>query len=873
MLALKEYQQQALTALQSYCQLAAQFNDVDTAYYQLTRQTFGRGIPYNPITELPGMPYVCIRIPTGGGKTLVAAHAIPILKQELLQGDHPLVLWLVPSNAILDQTIAALNDRKHPYRRTLETQLGAVQILNVRDALYVQRPSLDSHTTILVSTIQAFRVEDTEGRKVYETNGNLMGHFDGYPDEALDQLEKWEDGKVKYSLANVIKLRRPLVIVDEAHNARTSLSFTTLARFAPSAILELTATPDTEENPSNVIYSASAAQLHAEDMIKMPIMLETLPDWKGLLSNAIAQRDQLEQIAKTAAEEYIRPIMLLQAEANRGATPITVEVLEQTLLEDFKIPANQIARATGTERGLDGVDIAAKDCPIRYVITVQALREGWDCPFAYVLCSVAEMHSSTAVEQMLGRIMRLPYACRQQDEALNQAYAFSASANFMATADALADGLVQNGFERLDAEKLIIGRQAHPEQTALGPLLEAAALAKEVVSLGSTDLYNTEKLPINIREKVTVNYEVGTVTFQGRMSEAERDALIEHIPQAKAQITTAYQQSQKYDRRTPSQKRILFSLPRLAYKQGNLLEELDKTHYLEHRWQLSQKAATLDETEFPSQQQRGQQAHITISQAERVEVKFLQNLHQQMSFLARDKGWTHADLVYWLDRAVPHPDIVPSESGAFLNKLVQNLIDQRGFSLDQLVHDKYRLAAVTRKKIDEYRQHALNQAFQQFLIPNSPIVVTPDLLFTFDTHRYPYNTPYRGTYTFQKHYYPDIGAMNGEEADCARYIDTLEEVEMWVRNPERSSKAFSLQTSSDKFYPDFVCKLKKDRYLIIEYKGEDRKTNEDSREKESLGQLYEKRSNGKCLFIMITNKNYAAISAKINTKLQVDSTE
>ncbi len=870
MLALKEYQQGALDALARYCRLAAQYGDVDMAYYRLTRETLGQGIPYNPIVELPGLPYVCIRIPTGGGKTLVAAHAVPILKRELVRGDHPLVLWLVPSNAILEQTLAALSARHHPYRRALETQLGPLHVINVRDALYVQRPTLDGHTTIIVSTIQAFRVEDTDGRKVYETNGNLMGHFDGYPAAALDQLEKWENGEVKYSLANVIKLRRPLVIVDEAHNARTSLSFTTLARFAPSAILELTATPDTEENPSNVIYSASAAQLHAEDMIKLPILLETLPDWRNLLSNALAQRDRLEQLAaQRETGEYIRPIMLLQAEAKRGATPITVERLEKALIEDCKIPAAQIARATGTERGLDGVDILAEDCPIRYVITVQALREGWDCPFAYVLCSVAEMSSSTAVEQMLGRIMRLPYARRSELEALNQAYAFSASANFMATADALADGLVQNGFERLAAEQLIVGRKSDAlEQDYMGPLFEAAAQAREVVALGTVDYFGAaQTLSVTLREKVEVDYETGTVAFRGHMSEAERVALIEHAPQARAQIDSAYQQAQQYDRRTPAQKGVPFSLPRLAYQQGDWLEELDKTHYLEHKWRLSQQAATLDSAEFSAQPQRGQQAQITISQAEQVEVKFLQNLHQQMTFLARDKGWSRANLVYWLDRAIPHPDIVPNESSAFLNKLVQNLIEQRGFSLDQLVHDKYRLAAAARKKIDDYRQAALKQAFQQFLLPDSPVVVTPALPFTFDTQRYPYHTPYRGAYQFQKHYYPEIGAMNGEETACARYLDTLDAVEMWVRNPERSSKAFSLQTSSDKFYPDFVCKLVDGRYLVVEYKGADRVTNEDSREKESLGLLYEKRSGGRCLFLMVSDQKYGAIAAKISAQV------
>ncbi len=867
MLALKDYQQQSLDALKAYCHLAVQYNDADTAYYQLTRQTLGRGVPYNPIAELPDLPYVCIRIPTGGGKTLVAAHAIPILKQELVRGDHPLVLWLVPSNAILEQTVAALSDRDHPYRRALVDQVGKVQVLTVRDALYVQRPTLDSHTTIIVSTIQAFRVEDTDGRKVYETNGNLMGHFDGYPDDALDGLEKWENGKVKYSLANVIRLRRPLVIVDEAHNARTSLSFTTLARFAPSAILELTATPNLEgKDASNVIYSASALQLNSEEMIKMPILLETLPNWEDLLTVALAQRDKLEKLAQRDGGRYIRPIMLLQAQANRGAAPITVEKLEAKLLNDFKIPADQIARATGTDRGLDGVDILAEDCPIRYVITVQALREGWDCPFAYVLCSVAEMSSSTAVEQMLGRIMRLPYAQRRATEALNQAYAFAASANFSETANALVDGLVQNGFERLDAKQLIIGREQQPEQQAMGPLFEAAERAKQVTPLGDTTTFDVEALPTMLREKVAVSYEAGTVAFRGHMSETERDTLIEHAPTAKPQIVAAYQKAQQFDTRTPSQKGIPFTLPRLAYKQGNWIEELDKTHYLERRWRLAQKEAMLSEGEFSAEQQRGQQIRISISKEEKVKINHLQNVHQQMHFLAREKGWTRSDLVLWLDRNIPHPDIVPSESGAFLNKLVQNLIDKRGMTLDQLVHDKYRLRTVTEKKINDYRIAEMREAFAQFLIPTSPLVVTPELTFTFDPNHPPYKAIYRGTYIFKNHYYPHphIGAMNGEEEGCAIYLDTHDAIEMWVRNPDRGSKAFSLQTSSDKFYPDFVCKLKDGRHLIVEYKGGDRVTNEDSKEKASLGELYEKRSEGSCLFLMVTNKEYDAIGAKIN---------
>ncbi len=873
MLTLKEYQRETLRALETYCQLAAQYNDADTAYYQFTRDEWGIGIPYNPIKELCDMPYICLRIPTGGGKTLLACHIIPIVKRELLHSDYPLVLWLVPSNAIREQTLAALKDRQHPYRQALETELGSVNVMDVSEALYSQRTTMDSHTSIIVSTLQAFRVEDTDGRKVYETNGNLLGHFAGYSQEALDRLEKREDGSIIQSLANVLKLRRPLVIVDEAHNARTDLSFTTLARFAPSAIIELTATPDTARNPSNVLYSVSAAELHSADMIKMPIILEALPDWRKLLSNAIAQRDELEKQAKAEQAEtgeYIRPIMLLQAQPSyKDRESINVDVLEKALIEEFKIPADQIARATGSDRGLDGVDVLSKGCPIRYVITVQALREGWDCPFAYVLCSVAEMSSSTFVEQMLGRIMRLPHARRKGQKDLNQAYAFVASAHFAAAANALVDGLVQNGFKPLEARDLVINRQLHPTQTGLGPLFEDTQATVNSVAIYSAEKPDISKLPPALTAKLSTKPESTAIVFTGWMSDAERHMLKEcySSEQGKQAVERAYWEAQKRDPRSPSQKRIPFSLPVLAYKQGDWLEELDKTHYLERQWRLLQRDTRLTEDEFPTELERGQRALITISTRKRLEVEFLENVHRQMTLLARDKGWTIAELVYWLDRAIPHPDITASESGAFINQVIHNLMNERGLTLDQLVHDKYRLMAAIRVKIDKHRADALNEAFQEFLLPDSPLIVTPELLFTYDLERYPYNRPYQGDYKFTKHYYPQVGDLkaSGEEFECARYIDTIDEMQFWVRNPERSAKAFSLQTYTDRFYPDFVCQLQDGRYLVVEYKGQVYRTNDDSKEKNSLGELWEKRSNGTCLFLMVSDQNYEAIRAKISS--------
>ena len=873
MLRLKEYQQHALEVLRQYFQTCVRLDDAgepnaaDVAFYQSTLSTFGRGVAYQPIRELAGLPYVCLRIPTGGGKTFVACHAVGVATRDLLQADRSLVLWLVPSNAIREQTLKALRDRGHPYRRALEGALGAVTVLDSTEALYVTRPTLDTSTTVIVSTIQAFRVEDTEGRKVYESSGALMDHFAGYAPGTLEKLEKRADGSPIYSLANVLKLRRPVVIVDEAHNARTELSFATLARFVPSCIIEFTATPDSEKNPSNVLYSVSAAELKAEDMIKMPILLETQPNWRELLADAIAQLNELDAQAREEGRvtgEHLRPIMLLQAQPRRGESPITVDVVEECLIHDFSIPPAQIARATGTEKGLEGVDILAPDCPIRFVITVYALREGWDCPFAYVLCSVAEMSSGTAVEQILGRVMRLPHVTRKRHEGLNQAYAFAASANFGQVAQNLIDGLVQNGFNRIEAEELVV---AHQRELDLGdlPLFSRQPVSLTIVTSEAPRL---DSLPEETAAKVEIDEQSGCLIFSGPMEEQDLSALMAcyRTEEGKAAVERALWEARvAYDLRSPAERGERFGLPVLAYQQGELpLEPFEETHFrcLLH---LSQHHATLTEAEFPAERPQAQRARIDFEDRD-FRVEFVTQLRQQMRLLASDQGWSDVDLVYWLDQTLPErSDITPTESGAFLTQVVHKLRDERGFSLNQLVHEKYRLRAAIVAKIEAIRQQVRDEAYQPFLDPDSsPLIVSPDCCFTYDPQRYPISRPYQGSYKFRKHYYSQVGAFDSnEEFEYAQFLDTLPEVTFWVRNPARGSRAFWLQTSTDKFYPDFVCQLHDGRYLVVEYKSERDWSNEDSTEKRGLGALWERRSHGSCLFVMPKGKDFAATRAKI----------
>ncbi len=793
-LPLKEYQERTLETLTEYYQKCLQYENANTAFYELTQR------PYAAVEGLPGMPYVCLRLPTGGGKTFVACHAVGITASELLKTESPIVLWLTPSNAIRDQTLNALKNPNHPYRDAFESARHRIEVRTISEALYLSPHILNTKTTIIVSTMQAFRVEDTDGRKVYEPSGALMGHFTHLSDETLSEIEHDESGKPVYSLANLLCVKRPLVIVDEAHNARTELSFETLARFNPSAIIEFTATPDMEQNPSNVLYTVSAAELQAEDMIKMPIQLETKPGWKRLLTTAITQRNTLEADAVKEQEktgEYIRPIMLIQAQPrSKNRETLTVEVVEKCLLEEHNIPEDQVARATGEDRGLDNVDLNDPECQIRYVITVQALREGWDCPFAYVLCSVAEMRSSTAVEQILGRVMRLPKARRKNQESLNSAYAFVASQNFYDAAAALTDGLVQNGFEKQAAAELI--RPSNEQQG---------------------------ELP----------------SFEGMTQPGTEPA--------------------------PAVRGEVFKVPKLMVERNQTYLDFEASRFLETVWQLSECDAELTEEEFPSEFNTGERGEIGLSQEGRIEMRFLGQLHQQMSFLAPDGNWDATQLANWLDRTIKHLDILQRESLPFLQRLVKYLVEERSIPIEVLIRNKYALKDAAAAKIDSHRQNVHQTAYENYLLPEcaTPVVVSPDHCFSFEPHSYPYNTHYTGHYQFQKHYYQHVGDLksDGEEFECAQFIDMLPEVKYWVRNLARKPlHSFWLQTSTDKFYPDFVCHLTDGRYLVVEYKGVF--LWKDAEEKREIGELWEERSGGSCLFIMPKGPNLEAIRAKLS---------
>jgi len=311
----------------------------------------------------------------------------------------------VPSDTIRTQTLAALSTPGHPFREALAQGCGdSVRVCDLDTVATLAPQDFDAHAVVVVATIQSFRIEDAEQRNVYSFSEAFEPHFRGLPAAALNALRDLPDalvtaadalsakagremlarfvGQPRWSLANWLALRQPLVIVDEAHNTKTERSFEALKRLNPSLILELTATPTPQR--TNVLFHVSAQQLQAEHMIKMPItLIEHTRGWQAAVFDAVQNQRLLEALAQQEEAEpgpnqgsYLRPIVLLQAQ--NSTDPVNVDVLRAHLVDELHIPTDQVVVATGTERGLAGLHLASRACPVRYIITVQALREGWD---------------------------------------------------------------------------------------------------------------------------------------------------------------------------------------------------------------------------------------------------------------------------------------------------------------------------------------------------------------------------------------------------------------------------------------------------------------------------------------------------------------
>lgn len=422
------------------------------------------GVPFYQ-NKIKHIPHICTKVPTGGGKTYMGCCAVRRVFDRLPSGQLKVVVWLVPSDAILTQTVRVLSDVNHPYRQRLDRDFGGrVGVYTKEMLLNGQNFSPDTvreQLTVCVMSYASLRIDSKKKdvRKVYQENGNLYRFAEFFKDKSVLLADTPDT-----ALIQVLRCMSPIVIVDESHNAGSTLSAEMLENLNPSFVLELTATP---RSSSNIISYVDARELKKENMVKLPVIVFNRSTRQTVIQDAIQLRGNLEKeaiLAQEAGGPYIRPIVLFQAQPKISEDNETFEKVRQMLI-DMGIPRNQIAVKTSKVDDIKNTDLLGPDCEIRYIITVNALKEGWDCPFAYILASLANKTSKVDVEQILGRILRQPYARKQKSNLLNLSYVLTCSADFHSTLDEIVKALNKCGFSRKDYR--IVEECAIPAESAL----------------------------------------------------------------------------------------------------------------------------------------------------------------------------------------------------------------------------------------------------------------------------------------------------------------------------------------------------------------------------------------------------------------------
>lgn len=449
------------------------------------------------------LPFCCLKIPTGGGKTLLATRVIDLVNVHFRRSRRGLVLWIVPTTQIYRQTLKALKDLDHPYRQQLDLASGQRTHIFEKTTPFGPQDVAENLCILLLMLPSANRgLNRKDTLRLYRDSGTFNRFFPSDDDslahakllESCSNLDTFEQSAalggrfVKTSLGNTIRLLRPLIILDEGHKAYSINAKKTLEHFNPCMVIELSATPT---KLANVLVEIQGVELNAEEMIKLDLHIRNKEngDWCGTLLESVKYRESLELEARRYEAEsgvYIRPICVIQVErtgrAQRQSGFIHTDAVRKYLLERPGIKPAHIAVKTSDRDELKDVDdvggLMSRSCPIRFIITKQALQEGWDCPFAYILTILANPMSNTALTQLVGRILRQPYAHKTGVSRLDESYVFCFSRRGNEILREVRKGFGLEGLQGLEGAIVSDGNGVSSKQklrTRQRPHYEAAA--------------------------------------------------------------------------------------------------------------------------------------------------------------------------------------------------------------------------------------------------------------------------------------------------------------------------------------------------------------------------------------------------------------
>lgn len=850
---LKPYQQQVISDLDRFLGLL-EGRSTRQAYDQFWREhprsplVPQRGEAVEPYKEnVPGVPHLCLKVPTGGGKTYLACAALspvfrtyPMLKAQA-------VVWLVPSLPILEQTLKNLRDKNHPYRMRLDAEFGSrVEVYDKQRLLGgLHATTAREQLTVVVMSFDSLRAKNKDDRKMNQENSANIG-FETELLTAPSLLLTLPEGIDPTSSMAALRHLNPVVIVDESHNAETELSVEMLQNLNPSFILDLTATP---RKNANLLCFVDAWELKKEHMVKLPVIVYNHFKTDEVLENAVFLQKKLENEAEQEQKrtgKFIRPIVLFQAQPKSSDEAETFEKIKKQLVE-AGIPEERIKIKTAQINELKGVDLLAADCPVRYIITVNALKEGWDCPFAYILATLANKSSAVDVEQILGRILRQPYATKTASPMLNSSFVLTSSARFRETLDNIVRGLNRAGFSENDykitAENAPAAAPAQPEMGNLfSQVAEPAAsgwgLPTEIGLQG--DLPDFSKIATEGIAAAPPTVQTGLARMEelARTEQARIETAIEetnqtrsaHIPDALTAQVKKYMLRDVF--RAPAQ---ALRLPQffLKFKLDPFATDDDSDLLFDKKmllgdFQLSKCNASIDFDAAPVDAWK-----IDLDEADHLP-KFTRLDAPARAFLIKylldpskkdKRGEVAATRMISVLGKLDH--ISDTELRKYLLRVVDDWDDDR---YQDFAQNEWRYKSVLRNRIaqlaDEFGRKKFGEWLDTGKIFCKPVWQLPDSIEPGDV----------ASSGLSKTIYEREGKMNDMEQRIISALLHEENVLCWTRNLDRG-KGFLLNGFLN-HYPDFIVLTKSGKTILLETKGDDR-DNSDSEDKLHLGKTWE----------------------------------
>lgn len=870
---LNNYQKAVIKDVKDYLDAVMNTNGVHSAWREywyrkgVIRESAAlpTGIP-TYCDDLDGVPNVCIKVPTGGGKTFLATASLKEIFERLPLGKTRFVMWLVPSDAILTQTIANLSNSAHPYRQKLNGDFaGCVNVYDKMQLLNAQnfKPTdVIDNLSVAVFCYASIRAnpKSKDDKKIYQENGNLLAFAEMFKDKDLLIADTPET-----ALLQVIRQMRPVVVVDESHNAKSELSLEMLKNLNPSFVLSMTATPTKR---SNIISRVNARELKKENMVKLPVVVYNRPDRKSVIYDTVKLRGVLERNANAeyaSGNRYIRPIALFQAQPKNSDDSTTFEKIKDKLIA-IGISAEEIAIKTSNKDDLKGVDLMSRGCKIRYIITVNALKEGWDCPFAYVLASLANKTSRVDVEQIVGRILRQPYACSHRDKLLNMSYVLSCSADFQSTVKSVVEGLNGAGFSADDYRIAVSDDETH------------VAVYSEQSKFDDQLLQEVQD--VNDKEDDLSDVSVEEI---GTFEDEALDVVSKSLQSIDDLIVSAKKHGEEYDRHISESESVGFldtgvSEMKVEKLQSEFADEAMKLELPQFFVQeegglfddgkglaLLRDAALLDDFSLVSQD---------------ASVVFNPSLTGAVSVDISDKGeitpkcklLSKSELEYFSSQLAGKStderlknliEIAASQLDARINFCVKKdivaYINRVVAQLSPAVRDQLSLELLpslvqcVKEKINSQARQYKRERFRTLLNENSvlckngyklPMTIAPlEVLTHID----------KSLYTGE---YDD---MNGDEIAVVQSIAAKENVKWWHRIKDR--KGFCINGFLN-HYPDFLILTKKGTVVLVEVKGS-HLDGSDSQAKIELGQAWANAAGQNYKYFMVFLKDGDAVQGAL----------